>query len=114
MKFFEEILLRIDKDKNELINFLGIKSDNLILSDIDLSNGDSHNQGKSVCTLHFEHGTIVYKPKNLQINRGIQKFSDWFTNNNNLKNIKFPEGIYKEKYSYIEYIHFKKIEIFKK
>ena len=108
MKFFEVILLRIDKDKNELINFLGIKSDNLILSDIDLSNGDSHNQGKSVCTLHFEHGTIVYKPKNLQINRGIQKFSDWFTNNNNLKNIKFPEGIYKEKYSYIEYIHFKK------
>jgi len=110
LNFFKEILSRINKDKNELIQFFDIGSHNLELCDIDLSNGDSHNQGRSVCILHFNQKKVVYKPRNLKINESINVFVDWFTKKHNLKKVKFPQGLYKEKYSYIEYISFKDIK----
>lgn len=107
LNFFSEILNRVDQDHHELSLFLN-NSSKLNLEDIDLSTGDSHNKGRSVCILNFKEGKIVYKPKNLKINYEIDKFCRWITKEFNLYKLEFPNGIYKETYSYIEFVEFEK------
>lgn len=107
LNFFDEILIRVNQDHDELSSFLN-SSGELSLENINLSTGDSHNKGKAVCILNFKEGKIVYKPKNLKINKEIDKFCQWFTKEFNLYNLEFPKGIYKKEYSYIEFIEFVK------
>lgn len=109
LNYFSEILKRINQDHQE-ISVLLDNSGMLHLEDIDLSTGDSHNKGRSVCILKFKEGKVVYKPKNLKINYEIDKFCEWITKKFNLYNLKFPKGIYKDDYSYIEFIEFSRCE----
>lgn len=106
LSHYQEILQRINNDYKEIKSFIKIENEKLNLTDINLSTGDSHKKGKSVCILEFENKKLVYKPKNLEINKAIKDFSDWFTEMFTLKDLKFPNGIYKKNYSYEEYITF--------
>lgn len=108
--FFTEILFRTNFEKDNILEFLKESSDDLVLENVDLSIGDSHKQGRSVCILNFNVGNVVYKPKNLEINEEIKKFTDWFTKSCGLLDIKFPKGLYREEYTYIEYIEYIKCE----
>jgi type 2 lantibiotic biosynthesis protein LanM len=103
---FSDILMRLNSDYVELQKFLGI--DALRFSDITLSTGDSHEQGKAVSILYFDNVKLIYKPKNLQISKVFSDFLDWCTSlgNESLLSLKLPKGIYKESYSYNEFIEF--------
>lgn len=99
---FADILKNIDKDYLEIKHFLNMPS--LNLTEIILSTGDSHEQGKAVSILKFVDKKLVYKPKNLKISEAFEKFIDWYTSNSNLLPIKIPKGIYKDNYTYNEFI----------
>lgn len=101
-KNFCSILQNIESDHQEIKKFLNV--DSLNLTAIKLSTGDSHQQGNSVSILEFEDKKLVYKPKNLKICKSFEKFIDWYTNSSELLPIKIPKGIYKEEYTYNEYI----------
>lgn len=101
-KNFTKILENIEKDHLEIENFL--KVDFLNLTGITLSTGDSHEQGNAVSILEFEDKKLVYKPKNLKISEAFEKFIDWYVNSSELLPIKIPKGIYKEDYTYNEFI----------
>jgi type 2 lantibiotic biosynthesis protein LanM len=101
-KNFADILQRIEKDCIEIRQFLEL--DNLNLTEINLSTGDSHEQGKSVSILSFGDKKLVYKPKNLEISIAFEKFIDWYTSNSDLLAIKIPKGIYREHYAFNEFI----------
>lgn len=102
-----EILKNLNEDYKEIEKFLYLES--LILTDITLSSGDSHDKGKSVVILHFGSEKVVYKPKNLKVSETLSGLLDWFVehSNNELLDLKIPKGIYKESYSYTEFIDFK-------
>ncbi|MFB8726117.1 type 2 lanthipeptide synthetase LanM [Enterococcus casseliflavus] len=102
IKNYIAIIQNIDNDYLEIQKFLGV--DNLYLKGIDLSTGDSHEQGNSVSILKFDDMKLVYKPKNLEISQAFEKFINWYTNNSDLLKLKIPSGIYKENYTYNEYI----------
>lgn len=101
-KNFCSILKNIEKDCEEIKEFLNV--DSLNLTAIKLSTGDSHQQGNAVSILSFEDKKLVYKPKNLKICESFNKLIDWYTSRSDLLDIKIPEGIYKETYTYNEYI----------
>jgi len=101
-KNFCDILQNIENDHKEIKNFLMI--DSLNLTKIKLSNGDSHQQGNSVSILEFHDKKLVYKPKNLKICKSFEKFIDWYTNSSELLPISIPKGIYKDEYTYNEFI----------
>lgn len=99
---FIQILSRLDNDYKEVKQFFSIH--NYKLSEIKLSLGDSHEQGKSVAILNFDNIKVVYKPKNLKISLAFEEFIKWYTNKSNLLDIKLPKGIYKDNYTYNEFI----------
>lgn len=99
---FTLILERLENDYIEIKNFL--KVDFLNLTAIKLSSGDSHEGGNTVSILEFSDKKLVYKPKNLKISKAFEKFIDWYVNSSELLLIKIPKGIYKENYTYNEFI----------
>lgn len=99
---FTDILKRVEKDSLEIQQFLEL--DKLKLTEINLSTGDSHEQGKSVSILSFGDKKIVYKPKNIEISMAFEKFIDWYTRNSELLPIKVPKGIYRTNYAFNEFV----------
>lgn len=100
---FAMILQRIEYDYLEIKEFL--KLDFLNLTYIRLSSGDSHERGNAVSILEFGDKKLVYKPKNLKISESFEKFIDWYSHSSKLLPIKIPKGIYKEDYTYNEFIY---------
>ncbi len=92
----------INKDYKEVMELLNLNK--LHLLDITLSTGDSHQQGNAVSILKFEGKNLVYKPRDLNICKAFEKFIDWYASNSNLLPIKIPRGVYKDGYSYNEFI----------
>lgn len=99
---FTNMIQNIDKDYLEIQKFLDVRQ--LNLTKLSLSTGDSHERGKSVSILNFHEKKLVYKPKDLNISKSFEKFIDWYTSNSDLLEIKIPTGIYKDSYTYNEYI----------
>lgn len=104
IKNFVNMLNHLENDSNEIKDFFKINK--LNLTKLKLSTGDSHEQGKSVSILEFGNKKIVYKPKNLKVSEAFEGFIDWYANNSKLLPIKIPKGIYKNDYSYNEFIEF--------
>ncbi|WIL44846.1 type 2 lanthipeptide synthetase LanM family protein (plasmid) [Bacillus bombysepticus] len=105
---YENLLLAIEECKSEICHLLG--KDELRLSDVNLSAGDSHENGKSVIILNFENRKIVYKPKNSSVSEGFEKFTSWINNSSNLLDVKIPKGIYRDSFSFQEFIDYKECE----
>ena len=99
---FTKILQNIENDQLEIKHFLNV--DILNLTGITLSTGDSHEQGNAVSILDFAEKKLVYKPKNLKISEAFEKFINWYVNSSRLLPIKIPKGIYKDDYTYNEFI----------
>ncbi|REH83893.1 hypothetical protein DOS63_07775, partial [Staphylococcus felis] len=97
-----ELLDNLKSDYNALCHFFEKDLGNL--NNIKFSAGDSHNSGKSVSILNFENVTLIYKPKNLEINLAFENLTkkiNEIAKNNILKS---PKTLVKEEYSYEEYI----------
>ncbi|RFT62610.1 DUF4135 domain-containing protein, partial [Bacillus clarus] len=105
---YENLLLAIEECKSEICHFLG--KDKLRLSDVNLSAGDSHENGKSVIILKFENKKIVYKPKNSSVSEGFEKFTSWINDYSNLLDIKIPKGIYRDSFAFQEFIDYEECE----
>ncbi|MDR2832620.1 MAG: type 2 lantipeptide synthetase LanM [Streptococcaceae bacterium] len=99
---FIQMLQRVNKDYKALKENFGIKTINL--TGIELSSGDSHQQGNSVAILVFGEQKLVYKPRNLEISESVEYFLKWCHDHSELLDLKIPKGLYKEKYSYNEFI----------
>ncbi|AXR20144.1 hypothetical protein COC60_29660 [Bacillus thuringiensis] len=68
------ILHRTQAEWNNLLNQFHINND-AKLTLIDVGMGDTHQDGKTVCTLHFSDGSrIMYKPRNLEVDQAFQDF----------------------------------------
>ncbi|MDS3918863.1 type 2 lanthipeptide synthetase LanM [Staphylococcus hominis] len=102
--YIKEILYHINSDINELENFTEEKLFNL--KNIIFGEGDTHNNGKTVCILDFYNCKLVYKPKDLNINIALSKIIDFFNNKNENINIKIPKTINKVDYTYEEFIQY--------
>ena len=102
IKNYSDILKHLDKDYKEIEKFLG--KETLALTDISLSTGDSHAQGNSVSILKFEDKKLIYKPKDLSINKAFEGFVDWYVKKSGMPAVKIPEGIYKDTYAYNEFV----------
>ncbi|MFT7413247.1 MAG: type 2 lantibiotic biosynthesis protein LanM [Paraglaciecola sp.] len=72
--------------------------------------GDSHNQGETVCILHFNNDNrLVYKPRTLTTEKAFEHYIKWINDNSHsdLKVANILPGIH---YGWQEYIRHKPIE----
>lgn len=99
---FDSLIDAISDCKLELCRLL--ECHELELSNVELSAGDSHEKGKSVVILYFNNNKIVYKPKNSDVSKSFEKFVSWINDSSDFLDIKLPKGIYKNLYSFQEFM----------
>jgi type 2 lantibiotic biosynthesis protein LanM len=105
LKNLEFFVSAVHESKREIADFLASEVKEIV--DLSLSLGDSHDQGKSVIVVEFnEHQKIVFKPRNLEICQAFEQFLHWCNENSGLLDIKIPKGIYKEDYSFVQFIEY--------
>lgn len=63
-----ELLTRLDASRAEIARTLGVPADAPLLG-IGTGAGDTHHDGRAVCVLRFAEGTIVYKPRDVGLER---------------------------------------------
>lgn len=97
-----ELLSNIKGDYNSFQTFFSKRFGNL--KTIEFSVGDSHNSGKSVSILNFENGSIIYKPKNLEINLAFESLVVKINKLAQKDILKVPKTLVKKGYSYEEFI----------
>lgn len=103
--FCNEIFSRVEKDKNDFSSLFGsLKQTELVLNKATFENGDTHENGRTVVVLDFNQGKILYKPRNLYIEKEFRKILDFFENKENILEMKMPRAIYFEEYCFTEYI----------
>lgn len=95
----EELLVRLHQDKEEIALHFGV---GLLGKVVDLSPSlsDLHNGNRSVYKLVFENGlNLIYKPKNLQIDKAFNHFLDQLQ-----LGLKSYKILAREDYGWVEFI----------
>jgi len=103
---FKNAFTRIDKDYIEANQLFNINSNEIV--DIDCGQGDSHQGGQSVLLITFSNKEkVLYKPKDLLIEKKFYEFLDWFNKNNKgeLFEFKSIKALYRDNYSLTEFVH---------
>ncbi|MFH6609636.1 type 2 lanthipeptide synthetase LanM [Streptococcus suis] len=97
-----DFFYNVNKDIDELKNMFNLSE--ILITDLELSVGDSHEHGKSVIIFEANHSQkIVYKPKNLSIEEKLSKLLEWFSSED-LLDLHLPKGLYKDDYTYNEFV----------
>ena len=66
--------------------------------------GDTHEKGKSVVIIEFNLGKIVYKPRNLYIEKNFQKIIKFFSYSNGFLNMDIPKSLYNSTFTFVQFI----------
>ncbi|NPC93161.1 type 2 lantipeptide synthetase LanM [Bacillus sp. WMMC1349] len=102
----QTIIDKLYKDKKSIIDKYGIK--NYEVSEIIFGEGDTHQKGKTVAKINFSSSqTIFYKPKPLSINIAFKRFIDWLNLQKNIKDMKVPDSLIFDSYTFESYIEYK-------
>lgn len=100
-EFFRNLINSLDEIDNNLhIRIHEIKS-------LEFSVGDTHEKGKEVIIVKSENGTVVYKPKNLDICKAFSDFIQYLNSTLNGLDLKTPNGVYKDTFAFLEFIEYK-------
>lgn len=108
VNYMNEIIYNYERDSLTLCDKLGVDLGKII--NISYSAGDLHN-GKSVSIVHFENGTLVYKPHSLKTDlflNNIVSFANCYLE----KKISTPKVLSKDNYGWQEFIAYKECENF--
>ncbi|WP_158308769.1 type 2 lanthipeptide synthetase LanM family protein [Clostridium botulinum] len=81
--YVKDILINTESEMNQLNQIFSSNIELGKIKDIELSEGDTHCNGKSVAIINFTNSKIVYKPRTMKIDLQFQKFLKWV----NLKKI---------------------------
>lgn len=76
----QETLQRVARDRNDLEKTLLINKKSKLRS-INWGTGDAHCGGRVVALLHFEEGSLVYKPKDMTADKAYNDFVAWYSRN---------------------------------
>ena len=99
-----EFLLRLKEDLSEISEVFNEGKDPGKLIKVDPSVSDRHNGGRQVITLEFESGLkIVYKPKDLSLEKTYFHLLSWFNENKVPYNFKSLKIINRKDYGWVEF-----------
>lgn len=99
-----EFAHRFLKDRDAIQKTFFSQTKELKLTSITGNLSDPHRSGRTVFSLKFEEGyTLIYKPKNIDIDSIFGQFANWCTQDLDL-NLKIPKTLCRPEYGWVEYI----------
>ncbi|MCE4958038.1 DUF4135 domain-containing protein, partial [Macrococcoides caseolyticum] len=66
--------------------------------------GDSHLYGEAVSKLNFIENSLIFKPRDLEIDKSFQELLEWFNNKTDLLDFKILNIINNKNYGWVEFI----------
>ncbi|MFA9493253.1 type 2 lanthipeptide synthetase LanM, partial [Streptococcus sp. E17BB] len=104
--FYLEITQHFQDQYVKIIELLECEiGSKVMITKIELGNGDSHRKNKSVSKIILSNGnTIIYKPRSLSLEKSFEKMMEFLRNENVILDYKLPNHISTEKYGFCEYI----------
>ena len=100
-----EFFQRLTADRLELAESFGI-SINANLKTVSQS-GDTHNSGRSVFIIEFDDlSKIVYKPRNVSLEEGFQKYIKYFNAYSTKLNLRCLNVLNRNEYGWVEFVNF--------
>lgn len=107
--FVNKIFEHLDNDRQCIYDILGTKLDNDKVEEVEINMGDTHD-GESVSIISFSNSKILYKPKEIGLEKMVASIIDLVAKSNYVnpkltKNIIIPLRIEKGDYYWEEYIH---------
>jgi len=98
---------RLIYDSKEICKVFNIDLGNFSLNKIQSGLSDSHNGGQSVKLIQFSCGkSIIYKPKNIEIDNVYYDFINWFNNLNELQSQPSLKTICRRDYGWVEFLEY--------
>lgn len=102
--FISKLFSDLDESWGELHDSLLKGSRESSIVDIKLGQGDTHEKGKSVVTIEFDKGRLVYKPRNLEVERIFDDVIEFFSANPSFFEMRLVKSIYFKDFTVSEYI----------
>lgn len=103
---FSNLIKRVDNHFDELCEILGGQKI-LTWEDIDAEQGDTHEQGKFVVKLIFDCGIIIYKPRNLEIQKVFNNFMTNISRELEIVPLYSYKAIYYKNYTFETYVEYR-------
>lgn len=103
---YREMLSRIDSDFEEIKSKLNLENISNKITDINCDQGDTHEQGRFVVKVKFDEDTIVYKPRNLQVEEKFYELIEFINSNSEMLDLYVNKSLYRDEYtieSFVEY-----------
>lgn len=104
--YIKSIILNTENNFDKIVKSLDVEKDDSIVT-ISLSEGDTHNGGKTVSILKFKSGKkLVYKPRVLDIDIKYYNFIEWINNQEigEFLKLKAPKVYFIEEVGWVEFI----------
>jgi type 2 lantibiotic biosynthesis protein LanM len=102
LNYIEEIIGNTERNIHELEEYFSLKVEKS-LKEIQFM-GDLHNGGKSVCTLIFNSGKLIYKPKSLRMEKEFQNFVRFINSQISRSKLFEMKIVTNENYGWCEFI----------
>lgn len=110
LDFITQALENIDNNYEDIQNLYTGK-ELKVVEEISASEGDSHEQGKSVIIFTFDDNTkLIYKPRDLRVIEAYNEFIDWINKSSGLLDIAKTNGIYYDNYSFEKFVEYKECD----
>ncbi|MFQ9884510.1 MAG: type 2 lanthipeptide synthetase LanM family protein [Clostridium sp.] len=101
----KEIILRLINDKKEIEETFHFKFNEII--SINITSGDTHNNGKKVSLVKINSKNLVYKPHSLATDIIYNKLIDFINNNcSSIKCIRYLKVLNKNTYGWQEFVKY--------
>jgi type 2 lantibiotic biosynthesis protein LanM len=102
--FINEFLHNLFQSWDLIVNTFFTTEKNLYIKDLIFEKGDTHEKGKSVVIIEFNSGKLVYKPRNLYIERNFKEIIDFFSFNDKFLKMDIPKAVYKPEFTFVQFI----------
>ncbi|MBO1139291.1 type 2 lantipeptide synthetase LanM [Enterococcus avium] len=102
--FLNDVFSHLNEHWEEIHETFFDSSKNLKLLGLTFENGDTHEQGKTVILLRFNQGKVLYKPRNLYIEKNFKDVTNFFNQSDETLDIIQPKSLFFEEYCFTEFI----------
>ena len=104
---FSEMLIRFDDNFHAILDALKIEDIPTEITDIDCDQGDTHQQGRFVVKIHLNNLIILYKPRNLMVQKIFYEIIDYFNENTVLLDMYVHKAFYGDNYTFDSYVEYR-------
>lgn len=103
IEYVIEMGSNISSSWHDICSELGVEEKSMIC-EISISNGDIHGRGRTVAILRLGKKKLVYKPRDLRVEKNFRRIVDFFSQSEGFLDLRIPDTIYRDDHAFVEFV----------